>query len=92
MIRYSRERPFAMFASAGASAAVVGLAFLGGAIAHGVVNDLQPTSRLVLPGSALLILGLSCYLFMLGLLGEVAVQQQREAGPTHDLLSHQETW
>jgi glycosyltransferase involved in cell wall biosynthesis len=90
MIRYSRDRPFAMFASAAASVGVVGLAFLGGAIAHGIINNVAPTSRLVLPGSALLLLGLSCYLFMLGLLGEVAVQQQREAGLNRDVLSHEE--
>lgn len=78
MIRFFRERPLTMFSSGATVAGLVGIAF---AIAAGVSMEYfgpEKANALVLPGASLLWMGLACYLFMLGLLGEVAVRMYRE--------------
>ena len=77
MISSFRERPFAMFA-AGAAVAV------GLAVAFGVAAGIayanfaaEKANALVLPGIALLWLGLACYLLMVGLIAEVALRKER---------------
>jgi glycosyltransferase involved in cell wall biosynthesis len=86
MIRFFRERPLAMFAAAASVSALCGLAFATAAGISMAFFKPEKANALVLPGSALLWLGLACYLFMLGLLGEVAVREGRErAGPPHGL-------
>jgi glycosyltransferase involved in cell wall biosynthesis len=78
MIRFFRERPLAMFAAGAAAAALCGLAFATAAGISMAFFRPDKANALVLPGAALLWFGLACYLFMLGLLGEVAVRRQRE--------------
>lgn len=79
MIRFSRERPLSMFAAAATAAAFCGFAILLAAVLTDLPLSAEPGS-LVLPGAAILLFGLACYLFMLGLLGEVAVGRYRN-GP-----------
>jgi glycosyltransferase involved in cell wall biosynthesis len=77
MIRSFRERPLALFAAgaaaAGAIAVVFGLAAFGIMLRSGVT----PERMIVLPGAALLWLGLAVYLLMLGLVGEIALRESR---------------
>jgi glycosyltransferase involved in cell wall biosynthesis len=79
MIRFFRSRPLAMFASGAVAAGLCGLAFSTAAGISMVFFRPEKASALVLPGAALLWFGLACYLFMLGLLGEVAVRRGRES-------------
>jgi glycosyltransferase involved in cell wall biosynthesis len=84
MIRWFRDRPLAMFAAAAFLSTALALAFgVAGLVA---VSSFGPdkANALVLPGSALLWLGLACYLLMLGLIGEVALQERQMIG-SHDL-------
>jgi glycosyltransferase involved in cell wall biosynthesis len=80
MIRFSRERPLAMFMTAGCMVGLIGLPIGAAALLQQRSLGSGWTGILVLPGSALLVLGLACYLVMLGLIGEVAVQLEREEG------------
>jgi glycosyltransferase involved in cell wall biosynthesis len=90
MIRYSRERPLAMFSTACVAAALGGTGFAAAAL-MGLPGS--PESRtIVLPGAALLLFGLACYLFMLGLLGEVAVRKQRERSRSTAFPSREVPW
>jgi glycosyltransferase involved in cell wall biosynthesis len=83
MIRSFRERPLALFAAAAFGAAVLGLLF--GVASLIAVATFQPSkaTAIVFPGVALLWFGLACYLLMLGLIGEVALREQREADVEH---------
>jgi glycosyltransferase involved in cell wall biosynthesis len=90
MIVSFRERPLVMFASAAWLAAFGGLAF---ATASGISMAFfrpEKANALVLPTAALLWFWLACYLFMLGLLGEVAVKKQRERHGPLAQLSYEE--
>jgi glycosyltransferase involved in cell wall biosynthesis len=66
MIRYSRERPLAMFSTAGIVVGAAGLVFGSAALGHRAVTGGENASWLVLPGSALLLFGLACYLSRVG--------------------------
>jgi glycosyltransferase involved in cell wall biosynthesis len=91
MIRYSRERPLLMFASACTAAALAGVGLsIAAVIAGGGASGGART--LVFPGAALLMFGLACYLFMLGLLSEVAVRKQRERFGSKALLTQEVIW
>ena len=88
MIRFWRERPLAMFSSAAAAAATVGVLLLGQALFLSIGPD-RPL--VVLSGAALLMMGLACYLFMLGLLGEFAVRRHHQRLRPSAAISHEET-
>ena len=79
MIRSFRERPLVLFAAAAAAAAVFGVAFAIAAVTAAVVSP-GAGRALILPGAALLWLGLAFYLLMLGLVAEVALREQRRRG------------
>lgn len=81
MIRSFRERPMALFARGAFGSASVGVLFLVAAVVVARA-DVAPrfSEALVLPGSALLWLGLAMYLLMLGLIAEVALKGTREKG------------
>jgi glycosyltransferase involved in cell wall biosynthesis len=77
MIAGFRERPIVMFGLGATGAFVIGLGFFGLAFAGWI--DLRHTMRnaYVFPAAGVLWLMLSCYLVMLGLIGEVAVWRGR---------------
>ena len=77
MIRSFRDRPLLLF-GLGAGAALGISAILAGATALRVLWWGRAAAEpLVIPGTILLGLGLASYLFMLGLVAEVAVQEHR---------------
>ncbi len=84
MIRSFRERPLVLFGVGAVGAALLGLGF--GVAAAISLASFRPVkaNALVFPASALLCLGLSCYLLMLGLIAEVALRGER-AGDAEDL-------
>ncbi len=92
MIRFFRERPLAMFASAAWAAALCGLAFATAAGISMVFFRPEKANAIVLPGAALLWFGLGGYLFMLGLLGEVAVRKHRERYGLPHPVNYEEAW
>jgi glycosyltransferase involved in cell wall biosynthesis len=77
MIRSFRERPLVLFA-AGATSAFV-LACIFATIAVFSFSGVERTATIVLPGSALVWVGLGFYLLMLGLIAEVVVRERRLA-------------
>lgn len=80
MIRSFRERPLALFGLGAAAATLPAVLF--GAIAFLAqpgYSGAKPQA-VVLGGVALLWVGLACYLLMLGVIGEVALRGQRDAG------------
>ena len=77
MIRSFRERPLALFAAGAAGAAALALVFAVGAFALMLRYGVTPARMVVLPGAALLWLGLAVYLLMLGLVGEIALSESR---------------
>lgn len=75
MIRSFRERPLVLFAGAALGAATIGALFF---VASGVASfDATLRGTLVLPGTALVWLGLAVYLLMLGLIAEAALAGSR---------------
>lgn len=90
MILSFRERPLAMFAHAAWAAALCGLAFATAAGISMAFFRPEKANALVLPSAALLWFWLACYLFMLGLLGEVALRKQRERHGPRAPLSYEE--
>jgi glycosyltransferase involved in cell wall biosynthesis len=88
MIRFFRERPFAMFTLGALLAGAVGIAF---SVASAVLISTrhQAANGVVLPGAALLFFGLAFYLLMLGLLGEVAAKRWIPAGPARRLAEEE---
>jgi hypothetical protein len=78
MIRSFRERPLALFAVGAIGASALGVAFgIAGAISLTMFQS-DKANALIFPGAALLWLGLACYLLMLGLIGEVALREERQ--------------
>ena len=75
MIRRFRERPLMMFAGAALAAMVLAAAFGAAALVSIVGFGPEKANAMVLPGAALLWLGLSSYLVMVGLIAEVALAQ-----------------
>jgi hypothetical protein len=80
MIRSFRERPLAMCGIGAIFSVMLAMAF--GAASVIAYSTFQPTKAqaFVFPGAALLWLGLSCYLVMLGIVGEVALSELRRTG------------
>ncbi len=77
MIRWFRERPLLMFSWGTAAASLVGLGFLAATLF--VQGTFRPAkaAAIVFPGSTFLWFGLAGYLFMVGLIAEVAVREAR---------------
>ncbi|HUP01827.1 MAG TPA: glycosyltransferase family 2 protein [Gemmatimonadota bacterium] len=82
MIRSFRDRPLRMFGLAAVMVMEVCLAFTLATVVS--VSTFQ-APKLVFPASAIVMFGLSTYLLMLGLVGEVLVRQYQSPGvrPTH---------
>lgn len=77
MIRTFRERPLLMFAGGSLGAATLGLLFAAVSVVSLAAFQPVKANALVLPGVALLWLGLAGYLLMLGLLAEVLLREHR---------------
>jgi glycosyltransferase involved in cell wall biosynthesis len=90
MIVSFRERPVALFASAAWMAVFLGVAFASAAGVSMAFFQPGKANALVLPTAALLWFWLACYLFMIGLLGEVAVRKQRERHRAPAPLSYED--
>jgi glycosyltransferase involved in cell wall biosynthesis len=82
MIRWFRERPLMMFSWGTAAASLVGLGFLSATLVVQATFRPDKAAAIVFPGSTFLWFGLAGYLFMVGLVAEVAVREaQRATGP-----------
>jgi glycosyltransferase involved in cell wall biosynthesis len=90
MIRSFRERPLALFAAGAAGATALSVTFAVAALAVMLRHGVTPERMVVLPGAAILWLGLAVYLLMLGLVGEIALRESRPA--PHALPLVQETF
>ncbi len=75
MIRSFRDRPLRLFGAWAFSCGIVALLFAAGAIAA-ILEPEAVGSLVILPGAALLWIGLGFYLFMLGLISETVVWEQ----------------
>jgi glycosyltransferase involved in cell wall biosynthesis len=86
MIRTFRERPLKLFAAGSVLSLFAGIVFASSMLISvtdlfSLRLDLQPASTLVIPSVTLLWFGLSFYLLMLGLIGEVVVRQKALSRP-----------
>jgi glycosyltransferase involved in cell wall biosynthesis len=77
MIRSFRERPLALFATGAGAALGLAALFEAAALTAPRAHGDGPSVTLVLPGVALLWLGLAIYLLMLGLIGQIALHEGR---------------
>ena len=84
MIRWFRERPLQMFAIGAVMATAMAVAFAAAAVVALTTFRPDKANALVLPGAALLWLGLGGYLIMVGLIAEIAVRD-RGSGVTDSL-------
>lgn len=74
MLRWFRNRPLLMFALGSLATLAIGLAFVLGSI----ITPLRGTpgaNAVVLPSAAIVLIGLSIYLLMVGLIAEVAIHR-----------------
>ncbi|HZB27308.1 MAG TPA: hypothetical protein VE282_02005, partial [Gemmatimonadales bacterium] len=78
MITTFRSRPLVGFAVAALPALVVATLFGGMWLFSLTHFGFEKASALVFPGAGLLSLGVALYLFMLGLVAEVALSSERE--------------
>ncbi|KPJ89560.1 MAG: hypothetical protein AMS18_12360 [Gemmatimonas sp. SG8_17] len=90
MIRSFRDRPLAMMALGSLVAAVFALALGAATIVASVGFVQQKANAVVFPGAAMLWLGLTGYLLMLGLVAEVALWEHRRDGGEKLPLVHEE--
>jgi hypothetical protein len=90
MIRSFRERPLAMMAVGALMATACATAVGAAAIVASVEFVPQKANAVVLPGAAMLWLGLAGYLLMLGLLAEVALWEHRRDQGEQLPLVHEE--
>lgn len=90
MIRSFRERPLAMFGLGALVAAFFGFAFAAVAIVAILEFGPEKANAFVLPGAALLWMGLAFYMLMLGLIAEVALRQARLENADHIPVLHEE--
>ncbi len=81
MIASFRERPLVLFGTGALATAIVAL-FIGGYWLFAVTTWGVYEGAYVLPSTALLWLTLSCYLLMLGLIGQVALHSSRRTAIT----------
>ena len=84
MIRWFRERPLLMFGIGAVMATAMAVAFAAAAVVALTTFRPDKANALVLPGAALLWLGLGGYLIMVGLIAEIAVRD-RGSGVTDSL-------
>lgn len=80
MIRSVRDRPLRFFAAGALAAFGLAVAFTAGALLAVTTFQAEKAVSLVLPGVALVSLGLACYLMMLGLIAQVAVTGDADPG------------
>lgn len=78
MIRWFRDRPLALFGWGAVAAAGGGVLFLVATAVSVVYFTTYKANALVFPGASALAFGLSFYLLMLGLIGEVALYGSRQ--------------
>lgn len=78
MLRWFRDRPLVMFALGSLATLAVGLAFVLGSIAIPLLGT-RGANAVVLPSAAILLIGLSIYLLMVGLIAEVAIHRAASA-------------
>lgn len=78
MISSFRERPLSLFGRGAAGAVAAGIVVLIAWLDSIATYDVQHARAYVLPTVALLWITLACYLLMLGLIAEVALQKSRE--------------
>ncbi len=90
MIRSFRDRPLAMMAAGSLIAAVFALAMGVATVVASVGFVPQKANAVVFPGAAMLWLGLTGYLLMLGLLAEVALWEHRRDQGEQLPLVHEE--
>ncbi len=83
MIRSFGERPLALFGTGAAGAAVLGVLFSVAALVSMVSFRAEKAHAFVLPGAGLMWFGLSFYLFMLGLIAEAALREERGEDAGH---------
>jgi glycosyltransferase involved in cell wall biosynthesis len=81
MIRSFRERPLLLFGSGALVASLLGLLFAVAAAVSIASFSPSKADALVLPAAACVWLALSCYLIMLGLIGESALWEARAEQP-----------
>lgn len=81
MISWFRERPLRMFGYASFGATVAAAGFGAAAARAATAAVYGADTRFVLPSCALLCLVLAVYLFMLGLIGEVALRRAHDEDP-----------
>jgi len=74
MLRWFRDRPLLLFALGSLAALGVGLLFTLGSIVM-PLSGAPGAQAVVLPGAAILLIGLSLYLLMVGLIAEVAIHR-----------------
>jgi len=79
MIRHFRERPLLLFALAAAASALFGLLYASAGVIGFFAFARTKASAIVFSTAGLLWLALACYLAMLGLIGEVALRNARNA-------------
>ena len=92
MIRSFRDRPLAMMAAGSLLAAVFAVALGIATVVASVGFVPQKANAVVFPGAAMLWLGLTGYLLMLGLLAEVALwEQRRDKGEQLPLVHEEDT-
>ena len=77
MIRWFRERPLLMFSWGTAAASSVGLGFLAATLFVQATFRPVKAAAIVFPGSTFLWFGLAGYLFVVGLIAEIAVREAR---------------
>jgi hypothetical protein len=86
MIRSFRDRPLVMFGLGAAAAFGLGLTFVAATTVAVLSFREVKANALVFPGAAVLWFGLSCYLLMLGLIGEAVLSGHTEEGKSGVLL------
>lgn len=74
MLRWFRERPLTMFAYGAVAALIASLGFFGAEIVV-LRAGARAAGGVVLPGAAILLVGLSIYLLMVGLIAQVALHK-----------------
>jgi hypothetical protein len=87
MIRSFRERPLVLFASGAVASLVLAAVFAVAWIVALTSFQAGKAAALVLPGAALVWVALAAFLLMLGLLAEMALREDRDAGTDLPLLT-----
>ena len=91
MIRSFRERPLALFGAGAFGAIAIGAVFASVVVLAQPGFSAVKANAVVLSGVALLWFGLALYLLMLGLIGEVALREERQAGSAPLPVVHEVT-